>query len=839
MMNGRGRGCGGRRGSPGVLRSAGAGWALLLLLSASLAAQTGGRELEGLPVSRIEFFGLDQISRDSVLALMETREGRPFNGEALERDLRVLAGYSPVVERPKPPGVGRTPEEGASKPSVPRVFAAIPSVTARKDDGGGVLITINGTENRRVLGLVFLGAVEFKRSDLLPVIKTRTGSPVDDFTLELDRQDLRRFYQEKGYHFASVGFIKEFDPSGEIIIFTITEGPKVTIRNVVFEGAKSFSPRELMKEMPFVDTPGFLSKQIYVAEQVRRDAVQLGLWYQGRGFLDARVTWMDAIPSSDNETMDLSFLVEEGEQYMVRSIAVEGLTLFPPDEFLATMRTKAGERYEPAGRLQRDMRELRDRILEFGYIDAQVVDRSTYGLEGNEVDVVLHVVEGELALVGSIVISGNIQTRDRIIRREIELYTGEPMNLKKLDRARQRIRALGYWQMPRGSTVGTETTSFQDYQIYREAYITLKDTPRERVKDIVVELEEADTGSLRFAAGIGSNAGFIGDITYSKMNFDPLDWPESFGDILNAFTGGGQFLVLSFQPGTNFSRWRAAWGNPRIFDSLWSVVGEIYATDWRREDWREDRFGYSGKIGRRLGDDLSGALTLRDEFVTVKRIDSDAPQLVFDFEGKNRVVSLTQEFRLDRLNDFLDPSSGYRVELLFEHAGLWGDVEFNKVMLKGEHYFELSEDDMGRLTVLRLQGTAGWASEFGDTRDVPVFERFYAGGQGTLRGFRFRGVGPRDNDSPIGGKAMWLLSAEYQFPLWEEFLRGVAFMDSGSVALDWGDSGVWDVRASVGFGLRILIPFLGERPLAIDFGIPLLKEREDDTQFISFSFGYR
>ena len=815
------------------------GMAWILLLSAGYG-QTGGRDLEGLTVNRIEFLGLEQTSRESVLNLMELREGRPFNGQALERDLRVLAGYAPEVKRPK----GTTVVRPGAEPEVPtttnpRVFASIPSVLARKDEQGGVHITINGSENRRVLGLVFLGTIEFDREELLPLIKTRGGSPVDDFTLELDRQDLRRFYREQGYHFASVSFLKEFETSGEIIVFNITEGPKVTIREVNFDGLKSFTPKEAMKEMPFVDTPGFFSDQIYVADQVRRDAVALGLWLQGRGFLDARVTLLDAVPTVTNEQVDLFFRVEEGEPFYIRDIRIEGVTLFDTSSYLQTMRSKVGDRYEPGSRLARDMKDLKDLILEFGYTDAQVIDKSTYDLTTNAVSVVLEAIEGELILVGSILIEGNVETQDRIIRREIELYTGEAMNLKKLERARQRIRALGFWQLPRGSTVSTETTGFADYQVYREAYITLKDTPRERVKDIVVELNEADTGSLRFAAGVGSNAGLVGDITYTKSNFDPLDWPEDFDDILDAFTGGGQFLTLSWQPGTQFSRWRVAWGNPRVFDSLWSVVGEVYSVDWRREDWREDRLGYSAKVGRRISDDLSFALTLRDEVVDVRRIDDDAPQLVFDFEGEHRVTSATLEFRLERLNNYLDPSEGYRAEIMLEHAGLWGDIEFNKAMIKGEHYSTLDEDDLGRLHVLRLQGTVGWGAESGDTRDIPVFERYFAGGQGSLRGFQFRGVGPRDNDSPIGGKAIWLLSSEYQFPIWEENIRGVAFIDSGSVALDWSDSGIFDVRASVGFGLRILIPFLGERPLAIDFGVPLLSQDDDETQIVSFSFGNR
>jgi outer membrane protein insertion porin family len=388
--------------------------------------------------------------------------------------------------------------------------------------------------------------------------------------------------------------------------------------------------------------------------------------------------------------------------------------------------------------------------------------------------------------------------------------------------------------------VETPEIPVQSYEIYRDAYIALRDTERGNIKDIKITVEEADTGSLRFAAGVGSNAGIVGDITYTKTNFDPFDWPDSFGDTLDAFTGGGQILVLSVQPGTVFSRWRVAWTNPRVFDSPWSVGGEIYQTFWRRENWDEERLGYALRIGRRLGEDFSANLSLRDELVDVNDIDDDAPQLVFDFEGENRVTTLTLDMRLSRLNDFLNPTDGYLLQGSLEHGGLWGDIQFNKAIVRGDYYFEVYEDDDERLHVMRLRGQAGWASEFGDTRDLPVYERFYAGGAGSLRGFKFRGVGPMDNDDPIGGKAIWTAGAEYQFPLYGELFRGVAFVDTGSVALDWSDESIFDARVSVGVGLRIIIPFLSrDRPLAIDFGIPLVDFGEDETQIISFSFGSR
>ena len=807
---------------------------IFLLCGAPAFAQPEGQALEGKIVKRIDFVGLELFSKTAVLARLETQEGRPFSRKALESDMKKLAGHASVA-------VQGPPNQEEPKPLPPKVFSLIPSWRAVLDPSDDtVIITVNGLENRRVADLVFLGAVEFRRDDLLPLIRTRAGSPVDDFTLELDRQEILRHYREKGYHYCEVDFVKKTEATGDLIVFKIVEGPEVTIRNVEFRGAKSFPDGELLAEMPFTDTPGILSSQEYVLEQVKRDINQLERFYRGRGFLDAQVTLIDQVPTSDHEEVDLVILVDEGEVYIVKSITIDGLTLVDPAELQAEFRTNIGEAYEPAYDLAVDMSKIVDRLQEFGHSEAIVRDLSTFGRETNDVDVRLEVTEGPLIRVGEVIIVGNIETQDRVLRREIELYTGEPLNQRRLRRARSRIRSLGYWLPQRGVQVDTPEIPFQSFQIYRDAYVSLRDTNRLDVKDILVSVQEEDTGSLRFAAGIGSNSGVIGDITYTKTNFDPFDFPKGAGDILDAFTGGGQILVLSVQPGTVFSRWRAAWTNPRVFDSPYSVGAEFFQTIWRRRSWDEERFGYGFNTGRRIGEDLYASLQLRDELVDVSDIDNDAPQLVFDFEGENEVTSLTLNLRLNRLNDFLSPTGGYLLEASLEHAGLWGDIEFNKALVRGEYYFEVYENEKEELHVVRLKGTLGWASEFGDTRDIPVYERFYAGGAGTMRGFRFRHVGPFDNGDPIGGKAMWLASSEYQFPLFHEYFRGVTFIDTGTVAENWSSGGISDVRVSVGVGLRIVIPFLStDRPLAIDFGFPLVKYGDDETQIISFSFGSR
>jgi outer membrane protein assembly complex protein YaeT len=807
----------------------------VLVLAPLIWAQGDGSELEGRPVRKITIEGLRQLGPDAVLSVMSVKVGAPFSRAALDRDVRRLSGWQePAPEdplHPKPP---------VEAPRLPKLFAVIPSVLAVDDGQGGVNITLIGEENRKVVGLVFLGALEYGREELLPVIRTRAGHLVDDFTLELDRREMERWYRERGFHYVSVQFQKTPIRGGDLIIFNILEGVKVKIRAVHFEGLERFDREALLEQMPWCEEPGLLFSKEFVLEQVQRDVVGLNAWLRGQGHLDAHATLMEWRPTPDHERVEIFIRIEEGRCYTVRSLRIEGVARFVADEVQASLKTVVGGPYATAadGALGIDIKRLTERYQEEGLINAQVTDRSTIDLDSDQVDVVIHVTEGELVHVGAIEIRGNVETQDRVIRREIDLVTGDALNLKKLRRSEQKIRSLRYWSPEQGVRLETPEISFGDFNIYREAYVHLRDTRRENVQDIVIDVQEADTGSVRFAVGVSTNAGVIGDITYTKTNFDPLDVPEKFSDTLEAFTGGGQTLVLSFQPGTIMTRGRVLWGDQHVFDSPYALTGELYLTEWLREDWREGHEGVSVTAGRLIGDDLRVDVTLRDEVAEVSEIENGAPQIVWDFEGRNEVASVQVDARLRRVDNFLEPTEGREVELSLKYAGLWGSLAYWRGNAGVHEYVTLLENAEGLRHVLQLNASVGWAAALGDTRDVPIFDRLFAGGTGTIRGFRYRGAGPHENGAPIGGKAMWLLGAEYLFPIEENQLRGVVFLDSGSVGEDWASTATWEPRVAVGAGVRLVIPFLGDRPVAIDFGIPLLKQDGDETQLISFSFGH-
>jgi outer membrane protein insertion porin family len=179
------------------------------------------------------------------------------------------------------------------------------------------------------------------------------------------------------------------------------------------------------------------------------------------------------------------------------------------------------------------------------------------------------------------------------------------------------------------------------------------------------------------------------------------------------------------------------------------------------------------------------------------------------------------------------PYQGTITTLGWEPYGtLGGEYSFHKFTLGWDYFHKISEDLLDRKTIFTLHADAGYI-----TGGAPFFERFYGGGIGSIRGFRFRGVSPRAGlaEDPVGGDFSVTGSAEVSFPLVGESLRGVVFVDAGDVE---SDARFGTIRSSIGAGIRLNLPFLGQAPLALDFAFPITKDDQDDTQYISFSLGF-
>ena len=283
-------------------------------------------------------------------------------------------------------------------------------------------------------------------------------------------------------------------------------------------------------------------------------------------------------------------------------------------------------------------------------------------------------------------------------------------------------------------------------------------------------------------------------------------------------------------PGTELQRYSFSWREPFLFNSRFSLgVGGYYYTRVFNE-YFENRTGGKVTLGRQLNRYWSAFGSVRVEDVGVRRVPLGAPPDITSVQGSNFLVGLRGGVQFDSRDTFLRPTEGMLVEAAYEQ--LLGDFTTPLVTVEGSKYWTTYQrpDGSGR-HVLAARSQVGFAGS-----SVPVFERFYAGGFRTLRGFEFRGVGPDVNDFKVGGRFMFLNSLEYQIPIRaNDMLYTVFFVDSGTVERDIE---LKNYRVTAGAGLRIVVPMLGPVPIALDFGFPIAKGPRDRDQIFSFWLGF-
>ncbi|MEZ6065610.1 MAG: POTRA domain-containing protein [Planctomycetaceae bacterium] len=351
--------------------------------------------------------------------------------------------------------------------------------------------------------------------------------------------------------------------------------------------------------------------------------------------------------------------------------------------------------------------------------------------------------------------------------------------------------------------------------------------------DVDIDVTEGRTGRIMFGAGINSNAGLVGSAVLQEDNFDILRWPTSWGDLMSgrAFRGGGQSFRIEAVPGTEVSRYSAAWRTPYFLgtDFSFGVDGFFYNRFY--ENWTEDRLGGRLSLGYIINRHWSAGVALRMENVEFRDFANGplTPQLYRDVAGDNFLSTVQFRIAHDTRDSAFLPSKGHMVEFAYEQA--FGEFTYPRFDLTGTQYFTIWErpDGSGKHIVM-VRGEGTWTGD-----STPVFERLYAGGFQSFRGFEFRGVTPKQNGFRVGGQFLALGSLEYQFPITAgEGLRGVVFSDFGTVE---NDASFDNFRITAGFGFRLAIAAMGPAPLAFDFAFPIKSQNFDDEQVFSFYIG--
>ncbi|MDD4013567.1 MAG: outer membrane protein assembly factor, partial [Candidatus Omnitrophica bacterium] len=304
-----------------------------------------------------------------------------------------------------------------------------------------------------------------------------------------------------------------------------------------------------------------------------------------------------------------------------------------------------------------------------------------------------------------------------------------------------------------------------------------------------------------------------------------------------------QDLTIRAEIGTVRQTYFLGWQDPWIFDFPYMFGFDVYRQQHDRDGlsgygYDETRTGGDLKLGKELTEELYTGLNYNLEEVKISNPPDDATQDLIKEVGSNWISKITWNIQFDKRDNKFSPTKGFVTSLALENAGgmIGGDKDFVKGFWSGSYYHSFFE-----IFVLELQGRTGLAENYGKSDDVPIYERFFAGGATTIRGYKQRAVGPRDPGSNVslGGEAMVIGNAEVTFPIFKNILKGAVFYDIGNVHESAKDIlKMKDYKAGVGVGLRIKTPI---GPVKLDYGYPLNENQGDKKEgefYFSVSHGF-
>ncbi|MCK4519351.1 MAG: outer membrane protein assembly factor BamA, partial [Candidatus Omnitrophica bacterium] len=477
------------------------------------------------------------------------------------------------------------------------------------------------------------------------------------------------------------------------------------------------------------------------------------------------------------------------------------------EEIRDVLTMSEGSTYIPAS-MEKDVVRINEIYFEKGYISAKTAPDVIFNKERQQMDITYIIEEREQVYIERIEIRGNDKTKDIVIRRELAVTPGGVFDGKKLRRSKRNLNNLGYFEE---ITYDTEPGS----------------DPNK--KNLIVNVKETKTGEVSFGAGYSSIDKFIGFVELRQRNFDYKNFP--------ALTGDGQQVTVRCEFGSEKKRYDLSFTEPWFFNKPLSFGFDLYNRYRSRDLYEENRLGGDLRLGWRFGDNLRLNSMYKLEEIKLGDIPDwvtreNVPD-VWEEEGKNALSSFSLTLIRDTRDNVFNPKSGGTIENSVETTGgiLGGDREFIKYYGDLNWYFTHFE----KFTFeVRLRG--GVADKYNGTNMVPIYERFYAGGANTIRGYRERHVGPKKCGEPVGGNSMLIGNMEYTFPVMKN-IKGAVFYDVGNV---WSEvRGFADgFKSGAGLGVRVKTPI---GPVKLDYGFRLSDDpgdKKDGRFHFSMSRGF-
>ena len=641
-------------------------------------------------------------------------------------------------------------------------------------------------------------------------IKLRVNTQLDYSEVSKIKMTIMDLYKEKGYRNVRVDQTLESAGGGSAYVtFTVFEGGKIHVHEIQFTGNQAFSDRKLKRAMNKIAEHWFFSvltsSDIYSDEKFDEDVELIKGAYWKKGYKDVfvgrPVIDVQDLTSEKQKTknlermkhnkkvkqdlrMSLTIPVFEGEQYTIGNVSFVDNKLIPDSSLADTWKLKPGEPFD-LGKINEFQTEVEELYNNSGYLQFFVERiQEPDPANENQVDLTFKFTENKQFSLNRLEFEGNVVTRDKVLRREFMIPEGAPFRLELFRNSMLKINQLGFFDV---------STSEPDVDL----------NPEDNTVDVVIKGEESGVNEINFGGGYSEYAGFFLQSSYATRNF----------------LGRGEQLQLSASMGANITYYNISFTEPWIFDYPHSFSVNLFNSETSYTTYQRQSKGFSIGFGFRLQTFLTYSVAYRYEIVDVPG-SSLGTNSVFKPVSNRLTSAITQSLQLNTLNHPFMATRGSKYTLSLEWAGwqLGGDDLKYEVNVRATQIFKGYKN-----TVFLLNTRAGFKKPLGASETVQYYDRYFLGGESTIRGYQLRTISPRDSETnyAIGGTKMFYANFEWVLPIENRF-QFALFYDIGGVWLQDQSffSSEEPLKHSWGFEARFNLPVF-QMPIRLTYGIPL------------------
>ena len=746
---------------------------VLLLLSMAIGAVPAHAEDAGR-VQSILIQGTQRIEVETVKSYMTITEGDVYDAERVNRSLKALFNTG--------------------------LFA---DVTIRRE---GSQLIVRVVENPIINRIAYEGNKRIKEEQLNTEVQLRPRTVYTRSKVQADVKRILELYRRNGRFAATVEpKIIQLEQNRVDLVYEIGEGQPTYEQRISFVGNRRYDQDRLAGLLQTKESRWYrflTSDDTYDPDRVTYDRELLRRFYLKQGFADFRVTSAIAELTPNQEGFFITYTIDEGERYKFGKSTINiNIKDLKAEDLQPLVVSEEGDWYN-ADLVESIVQKLTDAVGSKGFAFVDIRPQVTRNRETKTIDITYDVQEGPRVFVERIDITGNVRTLDKVIRREFRLVEGDAFNTAKQRRSTQRLKDLNFFEKVDVTNVPSETA------------------PDRTI--IKVDVQEKSTGELSFGVGWSTQVGPMLEATLRERNL----------------LGRGQDVKLSGMIGLRRTSVEFSFTEPYFMEREIAAGFDVFAVDnklQQQSSYNTATMGADLRTGYLMSESMrqDWKYTIKED--EVKGVVSASPY-VQDEIGARLTSSIMQMITYDKRDSRIAPTEGYFVRGSTEWAGLGGDTRYLRGGISGGQYFTLTDR-----VILGITGNGSYIYGIGER--VRIMDRMYAGGD-SLRGFAAGGVSPRDVNTgdAIGG--VWLLtgSAQVKFPIGlpEEFgVLGEAFTDFGSVGpTDVDNTSEVEQssapRVAVGVGVSWKSPM---GPIAVDIGVPVMKQSFDKTELFKFNFG--